>query len=179
MPDTFEREIKLRMAGPGPAREALVRLGARRIRPRHFEENLLLDDRHSSLATAGKVLRLRRTDAGAVLTFKGPRQVVEGIKAREEIETAVGEPDVLEAILRGLGLLPVFRYQKYREVYEWKDVEIVLDETPVGTFIEIEGPITGIHASAAALGYSRADYVADSYVAIYLASGGKGDMVFE
>jgi adenylate cyclase class 2 len=72
----------------------------------------------------------------------------------------------------------VFRYQKYRETYAWKDVEIVVDETPIGTFLEIEGPLEGIHAAAAALGYGRDDYVTDSYAGLFFASGGTGDMVF-
>jgi adenylate cyclase class 2 len=72
----------------------------------------------------------------------------------------------------------MFRYQKYREVYRWKAVEIVVDETPIGTFLEIEGEIEAVHAAAAALGYDASQYVADSYVALYLAAGGQGDMIF-
>ncbi len=71
-----------------------------------------------------------------------------------------------------------FRYQKYRETYHWRDVEIVVDETPIGTFLEIEGPPATIHEAARALGRARADYIAESYAALFLASGGTGDMVF-
>ena len=46
----------------------------------------------------------------------------------------------------------VFRYQKYRESYRWRDVEIVVDETPIGTFLEIEGPVATIHARRARAG---------------------------
>lgn len=179
MPGPIESEIKLRAAGPEPAREALLRLGASLARPRHFEENLLLDDAGSSLLGSGRLLRLRRTSEGAILTFKGPRSIVEGIKSREEIEAAVGDPDALLAILERLGLRPVFRYQKYRETYAWKDVEIVVDETPIGTFLEIEGPLETIHQAAAALGHGPKDYVTDSYAGLFFASGGTGEMVFK
>ena len=178
MAGQVESEIKLRTRGPEAARAAVAGLGARRVRPRHFEDNVLLDDATGRLRTGGRLLRLRRTPQGGHLTYKGPRLDSGEVKAREEIEVSVGEPDDLQALLAALGLRPVFRYQKYRETYSWKDVEIVVDETPVGTFLEVEGPVEGIHAAAAALGYRRADYITDSYAGLFVAAGGTGDMVF-
>lgn len=179
MSGKIESEIKLRMRGPAPAREALARLGARLVRPRHLEDNTLLDDAGRSLLGSGRLLRLRRTEAGGVLTFKGPRRIEEGIRSREEIEVAAEQPDVLLALFAGLGLEPVFRYQKYRETYAWNDVEIVLDETPIGTFLEIEGPLAGIHKAAAALERGPQDYITSSYAGLFLAAGGSGDMLFD
>jgi adenylate cyclase, class 2 len=175
-----ESEIKLRMPGPGPAREALARLGATLSRPRHLEDNVLLDDAGGGLAATGRTLRLRRTEAGAVLTFKGPRRDREGVKSREEIEADLpaAEADTLLAILRKVGFAPVFRYQKYRETYRYGELEIVVDETPIGTFFELEGDLPAIHAAAVALGRGPADYITDSYGALFVASGGRGDMVF-
>ena len=175
-----ETEIKLRMPGPGPAREAVTGLGAALVRPRHLEDNLILDDDRSTLAASGRTLRLRRTPDAAVLTFKGPRRDREGVRSRPEVEVEMkpSEADALEAILRAVGFWPVFRYQKYRETYGLGDVEIVVDETPIGTFLEIEGPPERIHAAAAALGKGPRDYITDSYAGLFSASGGKGDMVF-
>jgi adenylate cyclase, class 2 len=84
----------------------------------------------------------------------------------------------MQSILEGLGLRPALRYQKYRETYEWEGQEIVIDETPIGTFLEIEGDHEGIARAATLLGFSPRDYIAESYVALFFASGGKGDMVF-
>jgi adenylate cyclase, class 2 len=173
-----ESEIKLRAADVEVARDALRRLGASLVRPRHFEENVLFDDERHALRAGGKLLRLRRAAGAAVLTFKAPSQAVPGIKTREEVESGVEDPDALRAILEGVGLRPVFRYQKYREGYAWRDAEIVLDETPVGIYLEIEGPASTIQAAAEALGYQPADYISESYAGLFLASGGKGDMVF-
>jgi adenylate cyclase, class 2 len=174
-----ENEIKLRMPGPQEAREAVGRLGATLTRARHFEDNLLFDDAYGTLRKAGHVLRLRRTDPGSsVLTFKGERRVVDGVRTRPELESEVRDADMVQAILAGLGFEPRFRYQKFREAYSWRDVEVVVDETPMGAFLEIEGPIKTIHAAAGALGSSRADYIKDSYVALFIAQGGVGDMVF-
>jgi adenylate cyclase class 2 len=100
------------------------------------------------------------------------------VKSRREDEVTVSPGDALDAILRGLGLVPVFRYQKYREARRWRDAEIVIDETPIGTFLEIEGPVETIHAAAAALGRSPEDFVLESYPALFAAAGGRGDMVF-
>lgn len=180
MAGPVESEIKLRMPGPGPAREAMARLGARLARPRHFEDNVLLDDAEGSLVGSGRTLRVRRTEAGAVLTFKGPRRDREGVKRREEIEASLpaAEADALLAVLSSIGFAPVFRYQKYRETYRYGDVEIVVDETPIGTFLEIEGALPQIHAAAAALGRGPADYITESYAGLFFAAGRTGDMVF-
>jgi adenylate cyclase class 2 len=173
-----ESEIKLKVGGPEEARARLSRIGAQLVRPRHFEDNLIFDDADSSFVASRQTLRLRRTDTGGVLTHKGPQRFEDGVKIRPERETAVADADALQAILEAMGLRPVFRYQKYREVYRWEGVEIVVDEMPIGSYLEIEGPIEAIHRAAAALGYTPSDYIRDSYVGLFFASGRTGDMVF-
>ena len=178
MGEPRETEVKIRVASAEAAREALLRVGAQLARERHFEDNLLFDDRKGSLRADGTVLRLRRTPHGAVLTFKGPREDEDGVKSREERESSVDAPDQVRAILRNLGYRPLFRYQKYRETWTHRGQEIEVDETPIGVFLEIEGDAQGIHAVAAELGFSRSDYVTESYVGLFFAGGGQGDMVF-
>lgn len=160
------------------ARKALGRAGARLVEGRAFEDNLLFDDPRGDLRGGGSILRLRRVPGGGSLTFKGARRVQDGLKTREEIETEVKDPDALELVLQRLGFRPAFRYQKYRETWSLHDQTVVVDETPIGDFIEIEGSPEGIHRVAQALGFSRADYLTDSYVGLFFASGGQGDMVF-
>jgi adenylate cyclase class 2 len=139
----------------------------------------LFDDDRGSLRLEGRVLRLRRAAGRAVLTYKGPGVIEQGVKTREEREVTVSDADELQRILAALGLSPRFRFQKYRESYRQGGAEVVVDETPIGTFLEIEGSPEQIHAVAAALGYSRSDYVLESYPALFFASGGTGDMLFE
>jgi adenylate cyclase class 2 len=148
------------------------------VRARHLEDNALFDDRRRSLRGSGLVLRLRRNDQGAILTVKGPKREVEGVKSRPEVEVGVEDAARAEDLLGLLGYERTFRYQKYREVWHWRDVEIVLDETPIGTFLEVEGEVDGIHAAARALGRTPDDYIRDSYVSLFIAGGGQGDMVF-
>jgi adenylate cyclase class 2 len=175
---TVESEVKLRAADAQSARGAVQRVGARLERARHFEDNFLFDDAEGALRASGRLLRVRHVGGSGVLTFKGPREIVEGVKSRREVETTVADAGALESVLEALGYRPVFRYQKYREAYRWEDVEIVVDETPVGTFLEVEGEIAAVHRAATALGYGPADYVADSYATLFFAAGGRGDMTF-
>ena len=178
MREPRETEVKLRIASAEAAREKLRVAGAELVRERHFEDNALFDDKAGSLGASGTLLRLRRTPHGGVLTFKGPREIENGVKSREERETSVDDPDEVRAILRRLGYRPLFRYQKYRETWTHRGQEIEVDETPIGIFLEIEGDTEGIHAVAADLGFSPLDFVTESYVGLFLAGGGQGDMVF-
>jgi adenylate cyclase, class 2 len=174
-----EREVKIRFPDAAAARAAVTAAGAERVRERHLEDNLLLDDAAASLAGGRQALRLRRTEGRAVLTFKVcPEVDASGQKARPETETDVSDPDAAQSILLSLGWAPSFRYQKYREVWEWRDVEIVVDETPVGVFVEIEGDAAAIDEAARALGCGRDAYVNASYPDLFRAQGGRGDMVF-
>ncbi len=117
------------------------------------------------------------------LTFKGPVQP--GImKIREELETVVGDGEILLRVLKELGLHVWFRYEKYREEFAHEDVIVAIDETPVGIFVEIEGSESGIASMAEALGRSQSDYILDSYRGLFLkhrdAFGITGqDMVFD
>jgi adenylate cyclase class 2 len=178
MSEPRETEVKLKVASAEAARERLRRAGAELVRERYFEDNALFDDEAGSLHATGTVLRLRRTPRGGLLTFKGPREIENGVKSREERETSVEDPDEVLAILRKLGYWPLFRYQKYRESWTHRGQEIEVDETPIGVFIEIEGDTAGIHAVAKDLGFSRSDFVTESYVGLFFAGGGQGDMVF-
>ena len=106
------------------------------------------------------------------------------MKTREEIETAVGVADDARRILASLGFVPRFRYQKYREELSLDGLIVAIDETPIGTFVELEGEELAIASVAVRLGRGPADYVLASYRSLFLeyrqARGGHGaDMVFD
>jgi adenylate cyclase class 2 len=90
------------------------------------------------------------------------------MKVRDEYETVIGDGEVVQRVLEELGLHVWFRYEKYREEYAAEDVTIAIDETPVGTFVEIEGGEQGILAIATALGRSPDDFVLDSYRGLFI-----------
>ncbi len=164
---TVEREIKLRFDTPEQARAAVTAAGATPLRGRRLQEDALLDTDDESLRRRRCILRIRLEGGQSRLTFKGPVQPGT-MKVREEIETLVGDGDGLIRVLEALGLHVWFRYQKYREEYAFEDVIVAIDETPVGTFVELEGGEPGIATMAEALGRSPSDYLVDSYRALFL-----------
>ena len=106
------------------------------------------------------------------------------MKVREELETPVADGRTLLGILERAGFTVVFRYEKYREEFGLDDVIVAIDETPIGTFLELEGAATGIAALAARLDRTPTDYVVDSYRTLFLRSRARNDsasehMVFE
>lgn len=166
MGSMLEREIKLRFATPDDARAAVMAIGARTASPRRLQDDALYDTEDEALRRRRCVLRVRREGACSVLTFKGPVQPGP-MKLREELETGVADGAVLQLVLDRLGLRAWFRYQKYRQEFEADGVVIAVDETPIGTFVEIEGSEAGITAAASALGRTTADYILDSYYALF------------
>jgi adenylate cyclase class 2 len=174
----LEIEIKLRVGPLLPWREKLTALGAEMKCPRGLERNLVFDTPRRRLKKNAVLLRLRRHRGRSVLTMKKPARAEAGYKVRAETETAVSDFAAMAAILGGIGFLPFFTYEKYREAWQLDEVGVMLDETPIGNFIEIEGEPGGIDAAAARLGFSRGDYITDSYHRLFLLSGRSGDMVF-
>jgi adenylate cyclase class 2 len=163
----LEREVKLRFESVDTARAAVERTGATPLRGRRLQEDCLLDTADESLRRRRCALRVRMESGKTFLTFKGPVQVGT-MKLREEIETVVGDGPVLLRLLEELGFHVWFRYQKYREEYAVDDVIVAIDETPVGTFVEIEGGDRGIAETAEALGRGPTDYLLDSYRGLFV-----------
>jgi adenylate cyclase class 2 len=163
----LEREIKLRFDSADEARERILSIGATPLRGRRLQEDCLLDSEQDTLYRRRCVLRVRSEGGKSLLTFKGPVQS-STVRVREEHETVVADGDTLLQILQELGLHVWFRYEKYREEFSAEDVVIAIDETPVGTFVEIEGGEEHIHQTAAALGKTPEDYITDSYRTLFL-----------
>ena len=164
----LEREVKIRFPDPDLARASLAAIGAVPLRPRRLQDDTLFDTADSALRARRAVVRLRREPDRAFLTYKGPVQPGP-MKLREEQETEVADAEVLGRVLQELGLRAWFRYQKFREEFQAPGAVIALDETPVGTYLEIEGSEEGILTVTDALGCSPADFILDSYRGLFLA----------
>jgi adenylate cyclase, class 2 len=164
---TLEREIKLRFADPETARAAVLRTGATPLHGRRLQEDCLLDTPGEVLRLRRCVLRVRIESGKTFLTFKGPVQA-SSMKVRDEFETVVADGAVLLKVLEELGFRVWFRYHKYREEFALDDVVVAVDETPLGTFVEVEGSARGIADMAVALDRGPADYLVDSYRRLYL-----------
>jgi adenylate cyclase, class 2 len=164
-----EVKISLRDGGGEGIDRRLKSIGFAVSTPRGFESNTVYDTPDLSLRKKDMLLRLRQSGSESILTWKGP-----GIpgphKSRPELETAVGSLETLDKILRQLGYLPFFRYEKYRTEFEPADRQggtITFDETPIGEFLELEGPGDWIDRTALSLDFSPSDYVISSYGKLY------------
>ncbi len=169
MPGAIEREIKLRFDSPDAARSAVRQLGAMPLRARRLQADAVFDTADRMLGGRGEVLRVRIEEGTHSITFKsaGAPSVM---KVREELETSVGDGALLAVMLARLGLQVAFRYEKYREEFALDEVVIAVDETPVGTFVEIEGSDHGIRSTAAALGRGPSDFLRESYRDLFVQS---------
>ena len=131
---------------------------------------------------AGTRTRLRFSSRQAergILTFKSPIEILSGAattpsqyKHREELEIEFAPAGRLDFILRSLGFHPGFIYEKYRTAYRLKRVKgliLDLDETPIGNYLELEGPPAAIDRAAKLLGFAPQDYITDTYWDLYVA----------
>jgi adenylate cyclase, class 2 len=162
---------------------------------RVHEWNTVFDTAHQDLKKSAQLLRIRvetldkqasrsarNTHQRALLTFKRPaggrtrnrNTSSDGShKVREEIELQIADADALTKIFAGLDLRPWFHYEKYRTTFHlpaskrWaKGLLIELDETPIGTFVELEGPPAAIDRAARELGFSKTDYILTNYLGL-------------
>jgi adenylate cyclase class 2 len=166
MPSNHEVEIKFRVADLRALTRRLRTAGFRQVTSRTHEQNTLYDLPGRVLQKRGEVLRLRKYGKEWLLTHKAKGEVTRH-KTRVEIETKIADGDKLEKILRSLGYAPVFRYEKFRA--EWSDGKghVVVDQTPIGAFGEIEGPAPWIDRTARLLGIDRSLYITQSYVELF------------
>lgn len=163
-----EIEIKFRVDNLHKLSRKLRAAGFRLVTPRTHEMNTLYDLPGQKLRKRRELLRLRKYGSAWKLTHK--RGTMRGRhSSREELETAVEDGRTMDAILRALGYSPAFRYEKFRAEWEQgKNEKVVVDETPIGTFCEIEGPPRWIDETAKALGVDRSEYIVKNYATLFM-----------
>ena len=165
------REVEIKFAVDDIARLSakLEAAGFRLVTERTHETNTLYDLPGSRLRRRGALLRLRKYGSQWTLTYKAKSKIKPGKhKSRTEIETQLQDGLALAAILQACGFRPGFAYEKFRS--EWADAtgHVVIDETPIGNFAEIEGPPQWIDDVAHRLGVSRKQYITLSYAELFL-----------
>ena len=174
---SVEIELKFPVSSIASLEDGLRGLGFRQDTPRTFESNTLYDTPERTLRTQGKLLRLRQYGSTWTLTHKrqpaAPALDPSRYKQRIETETMVADGPALAVILMNLGYAPVFRYEKWRA--EWSDpavesgAHLVIDETPIGIYAELEGPPEWIDSTLSKLGVDESVCLTDSYGRLFLA----------
>ena len=161
-----ETEIKFHVADKTSLEHQLRSTGFRLVTPRNFESNVLYDTPARDLRNKRELVRIRNYAGKWLLTHK--RIPDSGIgedrhKHRIETETQVSDGESLSQVFLSIGLVPAFRYEKWRT--EWADDRglCVVDETPIGIFAELEGEAEWIDNIAGQLGIAPEHRLTASY----------------
>ena len=161
-----EVEVKFRVGDLRGLARKLRAAGFRLVTRRTREMNTLYDLPGEILRARKELLRLRQYGSEWKLTHKS------GTKrgrhsSRVELETGVNDGKKMDAILRALGYAPSFRYEKFRAEWSGGKGQVVVDETPIGNFCEIEGPSRWIDATAKELGVKQEHYITKNYATLF------------
>jgi adenylate cyclase class 2 len=162
-----EIEAKFFVTDLPSLRRKMIALGAKSKQKRVYEQNLRFDTPQKTLRTEMKVLRLRQ-DEKARLTFKSAGYLQQGVLVRPEFEVEVSDFGQTRQILEGLGYQVYSLYEKYRETLSLDDVDLMLDEMPFGSFVELEGPsIQAVTTLASKLGLNLEKRITLSYMDLF------------
>ena len=163
MTSNLEIEIKLPVKDPEKMARQVVQASAEPAADRVFEDNHVLDFPDGRLRQSRVMLRLRLVDGGGLVTVKTEVADQGNYKVRQETETRVADGAGLLATLQAAGFATIYRYQKYRRLFRCGDLVITLDELPLGNFLELEGDPGDIDRFAGRLGFTRHDYINETY----------------
>lgn len=181
-----EVEVKIRIADL-PTLVAKLRKMGLPCDGRVFEQNTLYDTPDQDFRRAGRLFRLRTEIPApskalhlrggtrkAVITSKAPAPGSRSrYKEKLEREVPIRHPEKWPAQLRAIGFHAGFRYEKYRTTFRLPGLHLDLDETPIGTFLELEGSPRAIDRTARALGFSPRDYRRATYGELFQAWRGR------
>lgn len=169
-----EIELKFPISDPAALQSRLSQLRFHLETPRTFEHNTLFDTPAHNLRALTQILRIRQYGNLCTVTHKRmPDQAPSDAryKVRIETETTVADGDALSEIFQQLGYIPTFIYEKFRT--EWshdteRHAHLVIDETPIGNYAELEGPPAWIDQTIAELNIDPATCLTDSYGKLFL-----------
>lgn len=169
-----EIELKFPLSDPAALQSRLPQLGFHLQTARTFEHNTLFDTANRDLRAQRQLLRIRQY--GDICTLTHKRLPDQGssdarYKVRIETETTVADGHALAEIFNQLGYAPVFIYEKFRT--EWshsteRSAHLVMDETPIGNYVELEGPPDWIDRTIAELNIDPTTCLTDSYGKLFL-----------
>lgn len=161
-----ETEIKFRIADIPVLRQRLASVGFRLQTPRSFESNVLYDTPDRQLRARTEIVRIRSYAGRWTLTHKrlpDDRPGEDIHKHRIETETEIADGAALAEVFRAIGMVPAFRYEKWRAEFTDGEGHCVIDETPIGDYAELEGPAAWIERVSPLLGVDRSQYITLSY----------------
>jgi len=170
-----EKKYRLPVSMINPIRERLKTASANFV-GREREENVIYHG--GALDEKGAIIRIRKTDGKTLLTYKRRTDSYGDVKRQIERECEVSDAAVIDAILLELDLEPQLVYEKNRETWTFREVEIVIDELPFGWFIEVEGSMTAIKEAEMLLDLDELEAVHETYPQLTASNGvANGDLI--
>jgi adenylate cyclase class 2 len=167
-----EIELKFTVADIAAFRAKVESLGLKLVTARSFEANTLYDTPDRQLRQRRQLLRLREYAGRSLVTHKRVAENNDGdlrYKTRIETESLVEDAAALAEIFAQLGYGPVFRYEKFRTEWDADGGHLLLDETPIGVWAELEGPPAWIETMCERLGVTPEQCTTESYGMLFLA----------
>ena len=171
-----EIELKFPVSQPRVLRARIRALGFRVAVARRLERNWIFDDAMGGLRRQGCLLRLRQSGRQWRLTAKGPR-LPGPLKRRREAETPVADGPACRELLAVLGFRAQLSYQRHRTVLRRPGSaggELDWDDTPLGSYLEIEGGAAWVRRTTRELGLALGAAEPRSYPELYAAAGRAG-----
>ena len=167
-----EIELKFPVEDSERFRVRIFDAGFHLVTPRTFESNTLYDTQERSLRARTELLRIRQYGERWTLTHKRLPDAADPdlsrYKTRIEMETAIDDGRTLADVFTHLGFGPVFRYEKFRTEWDLGGGHLVLDETPIGVWAELEGQPEWIDRQLRVLGVDETHCITQSYGALFL-----------
>jgi adenylate cyclase, class 2 len=173
-----EIELKFPVADPEPLQIRLPQMGFHLVTPRTFEHNTLYDTPNRDLRLRRQLLRIRQYGNLCTVTHKRQPDQQDPVdttryKIRIETETIIAEREAMAEVFGQLGYSPVFIYEKFRTEWSYSinpetTAHLVIDETPIGNYVELEGPTAWIDETLAMLNVDPATCITDSYGKLFL-----------
>jgi adenylate cyclase class 2 len=150
-----EIEVKILEINVEGIEEKLKEMGAEKV----FEGEMVsiyFDFPDKSLEKEGKILRLRQKEDKVILTYKELISQDEA-KIMDEYELTVSDFESLKRIFEGIGLLPLYEFNKHRITYQLNQTHFEIDKYPeIPVFLEIEAPdLNTINEIVSELGFSK------------------------
>jgi adenylate cyclase, class 2 len=176
MANEIEKKYRLGAGQKAEVLESLKEIGAV-FEGEDFEENILFSS--ADLMAKQAVLRLRRIGERTILTYKQKLQSSTDAKQHTEYETEVADFEEIRHIIENLGLRRALVYEKRRQTWKFRQVEIVLDVLPFGEFMEIEGALTAILEAEMFLGAEDFEVEPATYPNLTMQFGKQNDDVTE
>jgi predicted adenylyl cyclase CyaB len=160
-----EIEVKFKIQNIKRLQKALKQIEAKR-KNKILQEDISFDNRKNILTKANILLRLRKTDDEICLTFKLPSKKAR-FKEEEEIEIKVDNSENTKEILRILGFYPKGELKKLREEWDYKNSKILIDQSPLGKILEIEGSKKEIEEIIKLLNLNSKKRITKTYYEVY------------